>query len=156
MALLWRERDTPAGMQRYKKAVKIIWRQVIQVSFCLPDGPHCWLAHVHVMAQAAQHTPGHQLYCKPVHCLHSDSTSTLSQSAPVVSAIHDAYARTIPACFHSKFCCDVCQTHACCVHSCQMHASDGSECGADLVQGVNALHGCGRSHTDLKPGNIQV
>ncbi|KAL0043310.1 hypothetical protein WJX79_001188 [Trebouxia sp. C0005] len=30
MALLWRERDTPAGMQKYKKAVKLIWRQVIQ------------------------------------------------------------------------------------------------------------------------------
>lgn len=42
------------------------------------------------------------------------------------------------------------------VCSCQMHASNGSECGAHLVQGLNALHGCGRSHTDLKPGNIQV
>ncbi|KAL0043537.1 hypothetical protein WJX79_007817 [Trebouxia sp. C0005] len=37
MALLWRERDTSAGMQKYKKAVKLIWRQVIQGARAL----HC-------------------------------------------------------------------------------------------------------------------
>ncbi len=71
-------------------------------------------------------------------------------------AYTQTYAKTIPACFHSRLCCNVSQNHASRVHLCQMHASNGSECDAHLVQGVNALHGCGRSHTDLKPGNIQV
>ena len=41
------------------------------------------------------------------------------------------------------------------MQSCQMHARRCSERGANLLQGVTALHSCGRSHTDLKPGNIQ-
>lgn len=54
-SLLWRERGTPAGMQRYKKAVKLIWpsHQVTQVKLCLPEYLNCWLAQVYVMVQAA-------------------------------------------------------------------------------------------------------